>query len=123
MAQLKTKFITDNAVTNAKLAQAPTLTIKGNDTGGTANEKDLTVAEVNAMLGTNAALASSTLTTASFTGIPTYFSTPVTITANNPGTAGNSVYIPYDPGQYGPETLSSLIAAWNLSNPGNMVTL
>lgn len=40
-----------NKITNAKLAQAPTLTIKGNNTGLTADVKDLTVAEVNTMLG------------------------------------------------------------------------
>lgn len=39
-----------NKVTNAMLAQAPTLTIKGNNTGGTANELDLTVGQVLAML-------------------------------------------------------------------------
>ena len=51
MSQQTTKFIANNAITNAKLAQAPTLTLKGNNTGGTANEADLTVSQVNTMLG------------------------------------------------------------------------
>lgn len=51
MSRISTKFIADNAITNAKLAQAPTLTLKGNNTGGTANELDLTVSQVNTMLG------------------------------------------------------------------------
>lgn len=42
--------VTANAITNAMLAQMPTLTIKGNNTGGTANAADLTVAQVNAIL-------------------------------------------------------------------------
>jgi hypothetical protein len=45
-----TTTIAANAVTNGKLAQMPTLTIKGNNTGGTANALDLTVTQVQSML-------------------------------------------------------------------------
>jgi hypothetical protein len=48
--------IAAHAVTNGKLTQAPTLTLKGNNTGGTADVADLTVAQVKTMLnltGTN----------------------------------------------------------------------
>lgn len=42
-----------NKVTNSQLAQMTTLTIKGNNTGGTANALDLSVGQVQTMLGTS----------------------------------------------------------------------
>jgi hypothetical protein len=44
--------IQPNVVTNSKLAQATADTLKGNNTGSTANVADLTVSQVNTMLGT-----------------------------------------------------------------------
>jgi hypothetical protein len=42
--------VTNNSITTAMLAQVPTLTIRGNNTGSTANVANLTVAQVNAIL-------------------------------------------------------------------------
>jgi hypothetical protein len=44
--------IQPDAVSNTKLANMPSLTIKGNDTGGVADPKDLTAEEVRVLLGT-----------------------------------------------------------------------
>jgi hypothetical protein len=43
--------ITSNVITNAMLAQMPAFTLKGNDTGSTANVSNLTVSQITAMLG------------------------------------------------------------------------
>lgn len=51
--------IAANAVTNAKAAQMATNTMKGNNTGGTANAVDLTVAQVTSLIGVTTSTASS----------------------------------------------------------------
>lgn len=54
--------ITDNTILNAKLSQMPTLTIKGNATGSTANVADLTVAQVKNMLGVSGTIGVKPIT-------------------------------------------------------------
>lgn len=50
MSQIKTKYIADNQITNAKLAQIATQTFKGRTTAATGNVEDLTVTQATAML-------------------------------------------------------------------------
>jgi len=58
--------VTANAITNAMLAQMPAHTFKGNNTGGTANALDLTIAQMVAEL--NPTLTSAILNLSSVTG-------------------------------------------------------
>lgn len=50
MSQIKTKFITDKAVTNAKLADVPTSTFKGRSSAGAGVPEDLTAAQALVIL-------------------------------------------------------------------------
>lgn len=50
MSQVKTKFITNNAVTSAKESQIPANSIKGNNTGSPANGMDLSISQVQSLL-------------------------------------------------------------------------
>jgi len=45
-----TALVSSNAITNAKLAQAPGLTLKGNNVGATSNISDLTAAQAKTLL-------------------------------------------------------------------------
>lgn len=50
MSQTSTKFIANNAITNAKASQLPANTIKGNNTGSSADASDLSISAVQSML-------------------------------------------------------------------------
>jgi len=98
IAELIQGELKTNAVTNPMLAQMPTMTIKGNNTGSTANADDLTVAEVQAMLGnqlwkTPEGISGPGTATSSISNIPAEI-TPNIVLNGNPhfiwGTGTNS---------------------------------
>lgn len=51
LLSVATGNVQNNAITNAKSAQMPSLTLKGNNTGGLSDPLDLTVVQVQSMLG------------------------------------------------------------------------
>lgn len=56
---------------------------------------------------------------AEFSGQVAGMTTDVTITADNDGTAGNSILLQFD----GLDDIDTVLAAWNLANPGNTASL
>jgi hypothetical protein len=71
-SSVTTNKIANNAVTNAKAAQMPANTIKGNNTGSTANAADLTAAQVRTILNVaNGATANTGTVTSVAATVPT----------------------------------------------------
>lgn len=68
-----TATIGANKVTNTMLAQAAANTLRGNNTGGTANVSDLTASQVKTMLAITASDVSGLPVTASGTYVPTIY--------------------------------------------------
>jgi uncharacterized protein DUF5907 len=76
--------VTSNAITNTMLAQMGTLTIKGNNTGGTANALDLTAAQTKTLLAianTDVSGLGSLATVSNLTGNVTSVGAATTIPA------------------------------------------
>jgi hypothetical protein len=87
---LATAYIAANAVTNAKLAQMATNTIKGNNTGGTADPTDLTVSQVKTMLSLNNVENTALSTWAGTSNITTYTRRVVITLADGQGTPAST---------------------------------
>ena len=56
-SSVDTSEVAHNAITNAKLADMPAYTLKGNDTGASSDPKDLPVAQAKALLGIGISMA------------------------------------------------------------------
>lgn len=131
--------ISTNVVTNAKLAQAPALTMKGNDTGITANVSDLTVSQVQTLLGfTSFASVRSTFenlvgvyssnTQASWTADQLllqnassvgYLLSPLSVTVNTATSGANGL----DTGSLAASTWYYVFSIWNGTNQAVLMSL
>jgi hypothetical protein len=105
--------IQPNVVSNSKLAQMPALTVKGNNTGVSANASDLTVSQLNTMTGNSGDITLTAVGSSPSANAASLSGQALTIQpadATNPGvvTSGTQTL-------GGAKTFSSTIAASNLS--------
>lgn len=90
-----------NSFPNSELSQVPALTLKGNNTSGTANVSDLTVSQVNSMLGNSSILGNNNTWTGSNTfqgtvSFPTYWLQHGQVRFENDGGAHSGVLYPFN---------------------------
>jgi len=106
-----------NVVTNSNLSQMATLTIKGNNTGGTANAADLTAAQVLTMLGIFAGTTaiSNGGTSVSVTFSTAYANTSYSVTANFLNTTDSNTQ--FQPITITAQSTTGFTATWNAPVP------
>jgi hypothetical protein len=93
-----------SGVTNAYLAPMATLTIKGNNTSGSANPQDLTGSQVLSLIG------AAPLASPAFTGTPT---APTPLSSDNSTTIATTAFVKAQ--SYGGGTVTSITAGAGLS--------
>lgn len=103
--------IAANIVANADLVQMPTMTLKGNNTGGTANAADLTVPQVQLMLNSltgwlDVSIQASPVLPGNSATTNTSNNNAILAAASN----GTTIYYPHQSAAY------QFNGAWNLNN-------
>lgn len=102
----------------ASIAERLYTGLAGDNDGAAGKEMAKKINGMVAVLQAKANGASSPAVAAHYTGTPAGASTPVTITANTAGTAGNVTLVADSV-----KTIAVLISDWNTAHPSNQLTL